>query len=194
MRILSPSFTLVEKSDFFSFLVTVLPLYNILSFSSVSNLSYFFSVLESILKSPGKSIFFHLLGIDTDPDRPDSDSAKKIICKLQLTSEKYRFKIVGIKNIVLSRDQPFKICSLSTIQVFKHFLSFQEETAQRKINCLSPDPDTTPPLALLENLVKIPSHSQKILLKFAQQSVCNKYVRLYTHGRIGKRIVGSIHC
>jgi hypothetical protein len=35
----TPSFTLVIKSEFFLLLVTAFPVYNVLSFSSVSNVS-----------------------------------------------------------------------------------------------------------------------------------------------------------
>ncbi len=55
------------------FLVTALPLYNVLSFLSVRNVLYYFSILDCILKFSLKNHLFHLLGIDTDPYRPDPD-------------------------------------------------------------------------------------------------------------------------
>jgi hypothetical protein len=54
--------TLVGKLEFFVLLVTAFPVNNVLSFSSVSNVSLFFSILASTFK-------FSLLGIDTNPDR-----------------------------------------------------------------------------------------------------------------------------
>ncbi len=57
--------------------VTKLTFYNILSFPSVSNVSYVFSTLDSILKFTEKSLryrLFHLLRIDTDPDRHALDA------------------------------------------------------------------------------------------------------------------------
>ncbi len=45
-----PSFTHVGKSEIFLPLVTALPLHNVLSFSSVSCVSYMFQYLDSILK------------------------------------------------------------------------------------------------------------------------------------------------
>ncbi len=60
----------------FTYLITALPLYNVLSFSSVSHVTYVFSIFDSILKFSGKRRFdqlFDFLGIDTDPDQPDPD-------------------------------------------------------------------------------------------------------------------------
>jgi hypothetical protein len=48
----------LHKSEFFSFLVTVLLLYNILSFSSVSNLSYFFQCFRKHIEIFWKKYIF----------------------------------------------------------------------------------------------------------------------------------------
>ncbi len=82
---LTPSFTHVGKSEFFLLLVTALPLYNVSSFSSVSNVSYVFSIFNSKFTFSGKiqryqvSICLDLLPIrirqkDADPTRSGSGS------------------------------------------------------------------------------------------------------------------------
>jgi hypothetical protein len=57
---LTPSFTHVVKSDFVLLLVAALALDNVLSFSSVSSVSYVFSILDSILKFSGKSQLYQV--------------------------------------------------------------------------------------------------------------------------------------
>jgi len=42
----TPSFTHIENHYFFLLLVTALPFYNVLSFSSVSNVSYVLSIFD----------------------------------------------------------------------------------------------------------------------------------------------------
>jgi hypothetical protein len=74
----TPSFIYVGKSEFFLLLITALPIYNVLSFSSVPNGSYVFSILDSILKFSGKGLLNQLLISlelirNTDPDQPDPD-------------------------------------------------------------------------------------------------------------------------
>jgi hypothetical protein len=69
-----PSFTHV-----LTLLVPVLPLYRTmfyLSHQCQSNVSYVFIILDNVLNFLEKSSvyqLFHLLGIDTDPDRPHPD-------------------------------------------------------------------------------------------------------------------------
>jgi hypothetical protein len=60
---------MLEKHKFFTF-SHALPLYNVVFLSTVSNASYIFSILDRTLK-----VFqlFHLLGINTNPVRPDPD-------------------------------------------------------------------------------------------------------------------------
>jgi hypothetical protein len=75
-RILLQSFTYVGKSEILLLLVRALSLYNVLSSSSVSDVSYVFSILNSTLKFLEKSLLykpFHLLEIGNDMDRPDPD-------------------------------------------------------------------------------------------------------------------------
>jgi hypothetical protein len=73
MRILPEVLRMLENHNFYLLLVTVLLLYSVLSFSSMLNVSYVFSILDRI-PVPNKIYkLFHLLGTDTDPDRPDPD-------------------------------------------------------------------------------------------------------------------------
>jgi hypothetical protein len=54
MRMQPKVLHMLENQNFFLLLVTASPLYNVLSFSSVSNVSYVFSILDGILKFSGK--------------------------------------------------------------------------------------------------------------------------------------------
>jgi|688.fasta_scaffold968303_1 hypothetical protein len=77
LRILPQVSLVLETHYFFLLLVTAWPVYNVLSFSSVSQDVIIFSILNSILKFCERSIadqLFHKPGIDTDPDRHVLDS------------------------------------------------------------------------------------------------------------------------
>jgi hypothetical protein len=70
------SFTHVgKKQEFFLLLITALPLYNVLSFSSVSNVSYVFSILDSILKFSGNKSTLSTFFICLDGYRSGSASS-----------------------------------------------------------------------------------------------------------------------
>jgi hypothetical protein len=59
MQILPQVLLMLENQNFF-LLVSTLPLYNVLSFSSVSNMSYVFNILDSMLKFWKKVNFVNL--------------------------------------------------------------------------------------------------------------------------------------
>jgi hypothetical protein len=61
------------ENALFLLLVTALQVYNVLRVSSVSNFKYLRQLIEILWKSI-VSKYFHMPGIDTDPDPPDSDT------------------------------------------------------------------------------------------------------------------------
>ncbi len=70
----APSVTHVGKCYFFLLLVTALQVYNVLRVSSVSNFKYLRQLIEILWKKYTVVYkYFHMPGIDTDPDRPDPD-------------------------------------------------------------------------------------------------------------------------
>jgi hypothetical protein len=70
---------MLENKKFFFTFVTALPFYNVffifLISVTVSNVSYVFSILDSVVKFFGKKVnlFICLKFIRTDMDRPDPD-------------------------------------------------------------------------------------------------------------------------